>query len=181
MSATEKRVLDSNSSEGDSGGSSASGNAKKRKSNTSDVENEVTKVDGKYDSNDHWKLGTDRLKKPCNIHLSSPTTAYTTRTLHHSPQFPLEKMPPNMNSPKTNAIPSRTMTSTAEEETGGNEKHDFPGYNFIVNVGSWSWHQRVCEKCGLAQKYGRGYGSNKHPGYKRVDPKCPGKRASKDK
>jgi len=32
---------------------------KKRKSNTSDVENEVTKVDGKYDSNDHWKPGSD--------------------------------------------------------------------------------------------------------------------------
>ena len=32
---------------------------KKRKSNTSDVENEVTKGDGKYDSNDHWKPGTD--------------------------------------------------------------------------------------------------------------------------
>jgi len=59
MSANEKRVLDSNSSEGNSGGSSGSGNAKKRKSNTFDVENEVTKGDGKYDSNDNWKPGTD--------------------------------------------------------------------------------------------------------------------------
>ena len=50
----EKGVLASNSSEGDSGGSSGSG-----KSDSFDVEMEVTKVDGMNDSNDHWKPGTD--------------------------------------------------------------------------------------------------------------------------
>eukprot|EP00527_Entomoneis_sp_CCMP2396_P008939 CAMPEP_0198146880 /NCGR_PEP_ID=MMETSP1443-20131203/32046_1 /TAXON_ID=186043 /ORGANISM="Entomoneis sp., Strain CCMP2396" /LENGTH=84 /DNA_ID=CAMNT_0043810983 /DNA_START=15 /DNA_END=269 /DNA_ORIENTATION=+ len=79
-----------------------------------------------------------------------------------------------MNSSKANTIPSKTMASTAEE-TGSVEKHDF-GYHFMVNKGSCSWHQHVCEKCGLAQKYGRRYGgSNKYPGYEKVDPKCPGK------
>ena len=67
-----------------------------------------------------------------------------------------------------------TGTGTGEKKTD-TEVHEF-GCTHIVNINSHSFHHRVCKKCGLSQEYGRLYGSNKYPGYKTVDPKCPGKR-----
>ena len=67
-----------------------------------------------------------------------------------------------------------TGPGTGEKKTDI-EAHEF-GYTHIVNIDSVSYHHRVCQKCGLSQGYGRIYGSNKYPGYEKVDPKCPGKR-----
>jgi hypothetical protein len=62
----------------------------------------------------------------------------------------------------------RTISLTSDDE-----KHEFTGV-YIVNITNTSWHQRKCKKCGVAQKYGRLYGSNKYPGFQAIDPKCPG-------
>ena len=41
----------------------------------------------------------------------------------------------------------------------------FVVYKCMVNRGSVSYHQWKCKNCGLAQEYGRFWGTNKYPGF----------------
>eukprot|EP00977_Amphora_coffeiformis_P027031 scaffold32432_cov160-Amphora_coffeaeformis.AAC.2 len=78
-------------------------------------------------------------------------------------------------------LSSRTTTigpTDANEkkvETKSAGEHDF-GVTHIFNFGGYSYHARVCQTCGLKQRYGRIQGSNKHPDYARIDAHCPGLR-----
>lgn len=56
--------------------------------------------------------------------------------------------------------------------TRGAGEHDFWTLEQFFEAPE-TFHGRFCKKCGLIQRYGRQYGSNKYPDYVRIDPNCP--------
>ena len=67
--------------------------------------------------------------------------------------------------------PNETSSSTSKKYTNQAGEHTF-GLVHIVNAAAVCWHERKCEECGLSQKFGRVYGSIKHPGFEYVERKC---------
>ena len=63
---------------------------------------------------------------------------------------------------------------STKEEGGGEHNFGAIHISHTVVAGKCSTnHQRVCMTCGIIQKYGREFGSRKHPGFASVDQKCP--------
>ena len=62
------------------------------------------------------------------------------------------------------------------QKANGARLHDWGGIR-MVNSGAASWHARTCKVCGVAQRYGSTYGSNKHKRFAPLDDDkkdCPG-------
>jgi len=69
---------------------------------------------------------------------------------------------------RTSRMQQHTQIDDEKDTELSSGKHEF-GFTRIINIASYSYHARDCKKCGLRQCYGRMYGSNKYPGYERID------------
>lgn len=65
------------------------------------------------------------------------------------------------------------ITNKTLQLTNGSGEHDFGPVEQFSYVFLGTFHGRLCKKCGLLQKYGRAYGTNRYPNFEEIDPNCP--------